>query len=353
MTTPSQILSFYQLSPMVDMSKSPARFLRSLLFGAGKTMSTENLEVPVIVGGRTVAPMVSPCSSDAQWVKRRLRESKLINFPRMALRYALNACKVQTTRLPDFGNDIYQEGDAQILSNYEIEVAEHQREVRDQMANRLELMVSQLIQGEMSYTDDEGDSWVYTSPRPSGTEFSAADGWDESDGKPEDDLLEAKRLISEEVGLQPTHMILGSTAMSAFIHNASAQKLWGISGSVRDIRAGNLDLTGDFSETGAIYLGQFAGLQVWGYPRQVTVDGAPVDLIRPTYAEILTVSGSAMNNLYFGPIHNFKAGKLQWREFSHSWQTPDGQSVCFHTESRPMPVFHKPGSHVSIEVADL
>jgi hypothetical protein len=348
---PAQILSFYQLSPMVDLSKSPASFLRNLLFGAGKTMSAENLEVPVIVGGRTVAPMISPCSSDAPWVRRRAKETKLIRFPRMALRFALNACKVQTTRLPGMNHYADQ---GEILSAYEIEVAEHQRELRDQMANRLELMVAQLLQGEMSYQDDEGDAWVYTSPKPGGNSFSAADGWDTDDGAPEDDILAAKQVISDEVSEQPTHMLLGSDAMQAFIHNESALRLFGVGGSVRDIRAGNLDLTANFQDSGAIYLGMFAGLQVWGYPRQVTVNGSATDLIRPEWAEIVTVKPGAMNQLYFGPIHNFKSGqRMEWREFSHSWMSLDGQSVCFHTESRPMPVFHKPGSHVSIHVVGV
>lgn len=344
---PAEILSFYQLTPLVDVSKSPSVFLRRLLFpGLGQMSAAETLEVPVVVGDRLVAPMVAPCA-ESKWVNRLEKDTQLIRFPRIALRYGLHACKVQTTRLQGIS---HYAGEQEILSQYDIEVADHQTRVRDMIGNRLELMVSQLIVGTMSYSDAEGDAWQYVSPKPAGNSFTAAALWTVSTSQPAEDILKAKRIISEEVGLQPTHMILGADAMNAFIKNESMVRLFGGVGSVRDIRAGNLNLESQFEESGAIRLGSFEGLSVWGYPRQVSVAGTPTNLIRPNYAEILTAVPSAMNRLYYGPIHNFKTDRMLWREFSHSWMSPDGKSVCFETESRPMPVFHKPGSHVSIQV---
>lgn len=345
---PAEFLEFMQLSELVDLSKSPAAFLRNLLFrGPSRLMHAETLDVRTRVGDREVAPMVSPFG-EAKFIKRLERTAAVIKFPRIALRWGLNAGQVQTIRSQDV--PIYAD-QGQILSQWDLEVAEHQERAADMIANRIELMVSQLIVGTMSYSDSEGDAWQFVSPKPGANTFDAALDWDDADSDPTLDILAAKQLATDYAnGVSPDVMVLSGTAMNAFVTNPAVQRYMSIPSGQNGLQVGKLSLANTFDQDGAIFLGNFEGLQCWGYPRQVSVDGTPTDLIRPDYVELLSTSRAAQNTMYFGPLHFVDVGRLEMEVFSHSWMTPDRKNMCFEVETRPMPVFHKPGAHVSIHV---
>lgn len=116
---------------------------------------------------------------------------------------------------------------------------------------------------------------------------------------------------------------------------------------------GMITLQNQFRRDGAILLGMFAGLNVWIYPRSVTVNGTAQPLIRSDYAEFVCADPAAENVIYYGPIDDDDAMEGQsfvTERFSKSWKTPDPSQRFMLLHTRPLPCSRRPGSLVSMMV---
>ncbi|CAK9074174.1 Uncharacterized protein (Fragment), partial [Durusdinium trenchii] len=350
MANTRDLLSWASLTATVNEIKSPNQFLRRLIFSNTDPRPTETIEIGVLVGDRQVAPFVK---RNAQAIEITPFQEKFYNVtaPHIRVKRHLDAAELLFERR--VGHTIFVEG-GDVMDAAEEHIARTSQRLNDVVTEAEEYLCSQALQGAISYEVDEEEAFQITFPRSAShtVDLGMGNYWDEAGGKPSADVLTAKQLVADDVGLGLTHGILGSEATTAFMQNAE------ISGSaalldIRRLNAGDVTFQEQFNEDGAIFLGRYGGIDFWSYTRKTSVNGVSTDLIRAKYCEFVTVSPAAENVLYYGAIPDIRAleGRLfQGRRFSKSWQQEDPSVWWQLVASRPLPVPRRPDSMVSMKV---
>ncbi len=339
-------LKWQTMTAAINKIKGPQRFLRDLLFGRRETLDTETIEMSFLTGARDAAPFVKK-NGEALLVEGLGEEFAVVEAPNIRIKRPFTPSALLYNRQP--GTTIFASSGTKRRAIQQ-KVARELQRLKDLITNREEWMISQAIRGSISYTAKDEDHWQITYPRADGNTTTADTDWDEaSSAKPEVDFLAAKRLISDGVGLAPTHVLLGEDAAEYFLQIDQVKDLL----DNRRIEAGKVVYTSQFSEQGALYLGQFCGIEVWEYSRTINTDGTATNLVRDSYAEFVTASPSAENVIYYGAIPDMDAlqGRtIQTEIFSKSWVEKDPSVMFALAHSRPLPVPRLPDSMVSMNI---
>lgn len=345
MASTIQCLEWSSLTRTVNEIKSPNQFLKKLIFGEHDPQPTENIEFGVFTGNREIAPFVQR-DGEAIPVSGYGEVFQTVSPPNIRIKRAVKPSELLFNRRP--GTVIFASGQ-EIVSAAEQHVARDVQRLADLVTNAEEYLCALAIRGVISYTAADEANFTITIPKPAGNNVTLVDFWDTVAGTPSVDFTTAKQLASDEVGLGITDVILGSEAMAAFLSNDEVKGLL----DLRNISAGSLTLVEQFRDDGSIFLGNFMGVRVWGYPRTVSVGGVSTALIRAKYAEFLCVTPAAQNVLYYGAIPDleaFEGRNFQGERFSKSWTIPDPSSMQMLVHSRPLPIPRRPGSMVSMKV---
>lgn len=340
-----ELLHWSSLTPAVNEIKSPNDFLKRLVFGLHDPQPTELIEIGVFVGDREVAPFVER-DGEAIPVSGYGEVFQTVSAPNIRIKRNIRPSELMKRRRP--ATTIFQTGDG-IMSAAERYVAQQTQRLADLITNAEEYLCALAIRGQIAYVSADEANFTITIPKPAGNTIVLTDFWDTVAGNPSVDVMTAKQVVSDEVGLGVTHAILGSEAMLAFMGNANVRAEL----DNRRLDSGALTLRSQFQDTGAIFLGDYAGVEWWGYPRKVKVGGSDVDLIRPKYAEFLSVTPAAENTLYYGAICDldaFDGDEMQTERFAKSWTQPDPSVRQILATSRPLPIPRRPGSMVSMKV---
>lgn len=341
------LLKWSSLTKTVNEIKSPNQFVKKLLFSSHEPKETETIEIGVLDGDREIAPFVTK-NGEAIMVSGIGERFQTVEAPNIRIKRPLPPNDALSNRRP--GSIIFP-GQGGIVSAAEQYVARQLGRLADLVTNAEEYLCCMALQGTISYQVSDDANFTITYPKPSGNsvDLGTNNYWADSTSNPEVDCYEAKRVVSEEVGLGITDCILGSEAAVSFLKSSTVRSLL----DVRNVTAGGQDFTTQFSEDGAIFLGTFCGIRFWAYPRQVKVNGTMTDLIRSKYAEFVCRVPAAEFTLYYGAIHDWKA--LQNRSFvgerfSKSWEDEDPSVRQLLTHSRPLPVPRRMGAVYSAKV---
>ena len=346
MASTIQCLEWSSLTRAINEIKSPRTFLKNLLFGNHDPQPTEHIEFGVFVGDREVAPFVAR-DGEAIMVRGYGEVFQTVSPPNIRIKRPVRPSELLFNRHP--GDTIFVSGQDTIISAAEAHVARDVQRLADMVSNAEEYLCAQAIRGLISYTAADQANFQIMIPKPAGNTVVLSTFWDDPAGSPSTDVMTAKSLISDEVGLAPTDVILGSEAAAAFLSNAEVRGDL----DTRNVLVGGLDLTQQFRDDGAIFLGTLYGLRWWSYPATVSVAGTPYDLIRAKYAEFVCVSPAAENTLYYGAIPDLAAlegRRIQAERFSKSWMQEDPSVMHMLVHSRPLPIPRRPGSMVSMKV---
>jgi len=339
-------LKWQTMTAAINKIKGPQRFLRDLLFGRKETLDTETIEMSYLTGARDAAPFVKK-NGEALLVEGLGEEFAVVEAPNIRIKRPFTPSSLLYNRQP--GTVIFASSGSKRRAIQQ-KIARELQRLKDLITNREEWMISQAIRGSISYSVRDEDNWQITYPRSASHTTTAEVDWDEdSTAKPEVDFLAAKRLIADDVGLAPTHVILGEDAAKYFLQIDQVKDLL----DNRRIEAGRVTYTSNFSEQGALYLGQFCGIEVWEYSRSVNSNGTATDLVRDAYAEFVTASPAAENVIYYGAIPDMDAlqGRtIQTQIFSKSWVEKDPSVMYALAHSRPLPVPRLPDSTVSMNI---
>jgi len=222
------------------------------------------------------------------------------------------------------------------------------------ITNAQEWMAALALRGTITYSVTDQEVFQVTFPKPAGHTITLSTFWDDgtpSNVKINNDFHTAKKLISDEVGLQVTDAILGTEAATSFRNLVAGGHVKTL--DLRSVASGLIDFTQQFNEDGAIFLGVFDGVRVWEYGRQANLDGVATSMVRPKYAEFVAATPAAAFVEYFGAIPDFKALqglRFQGQRFSKSWEKEDPSAMFALVHSRPLPVPRRPGATVSMKV---
>lgn len=342
------VLHYATLTPAVNEIKSPNSFLLNLLFNSRQPVSTDKIELSVWTGGREVAPFVKK-HGEGIMVDGYGETFHTVEPPNIRIKRVIDPWRRMNERRA--GTVIFPTRGQQVDAMTDYMEKQAQR-LADLASNAEEYLCAMAIRGVISYSVSEQEAFQISYPKPAGNNVTLDTMWDEADpSEPqiEEDFDTAKRLISDEVGLVPTDVILGSSAARYFKRVLKHQKIL----DMLHFSAGEITLQNQYRADGAILLGIFCGIRVWAYPRSVTINGSSVPLIRATHAEFVCADAAAENVIYYGPISDedaLEGGMAITQRFAKTWveKEPSRRLMLLHT--RPLPCTRRPGSIVSMQV---
>ena len=339
-------LTWHSMTAAVREIKSPASFLTNLLFSAEFEQDTEQLEYSVLHSDRSMAPFVKK-NGRSEMVGGLTEKFYAVEPPNIRISRPMEASQTFFKRRP--GTVVFPSADQQYSAIQEA-IANDLARMTSLVDNRIEWLVAMAMRGAISYETDGNDAWEITFPRAAGHSIAltGTNVWDNAASKPHEDFLDAKDLINESTGLNPTHAIMSRTAFDAFRNNADvANKLDNRRMAYGELRTSRV-------VNGAVYGGMYEDVEIWCYTRSLKdTDGTMVPLIRDKYVEFVTAAPEAENHLYYGAIADWKAynqGSIRTRRFSKSWEEEDPSALMALLQSRPLPVPRRPDSMVSMQV---
>lgn len=351
MVSTEQFLERGALSRTYDRIKPVRTFLRRLMISQEDVLHTETVELSSYEGEAEIAPFVKKNGASIM-VGGDSEKFATIECPNIRISRPIEPSRLLTERRP--GEQIFVGAD-EVLSSGERYIARQLRRLRERIDNSEEYMVSQLMQGGISYQVSEQANFQITLPRDSANNIDlvTAKEWDNADQTGVfiyEDFDLAKSLASEAEGAQITHAIMGNNAAVYFLRNAKVQALLDKSSG---ILTGEMDLRRQYQADGAIYLGNFCGVECWKYPRQLNVAGTPTDLIRSSYVEFVSATPSNENTMHYGMIPDmdaFASRELIGKVYTKTWTNPDPSHLRLLAHSRPLPWFPRANSNVSMKV---
>jgi hypothetical protein len=341
----SAVTQWQSLTATINETKSPNTFLKTLLFGAHQSFPTETIEIGLLTGDRTIAPFVQR-DGEAIAVAGLGESFQTVGFPNISIKRPFTASELLFNRRP--GSVVFPSGDQQ-LSAIEAHIARDMKRMADLISNAEEYLCSLALTGEISYTSADEHTFTVTYPKPGGHTVNTAATWaTASTATPSVDFTTAKRLIAGTHDLPTTHCIMSQEASTNFIQIAEVKTNL----DNRRLLTGDLDLRRQFELSGALFLGNYMGVDCWEYARSVNVSGSSTALIRAGYVEFVAAVPQAENWIYYGAIADLEAleGRLfQGERFSKSWLVKDPSQRIVLAKSRPLPIMRRPGSVVSMD----
>jgi hypothetical protein len=351
MPNSADVLQWSTLTPAVNEMKSPNSFIKDVFFGREQAVETRNIELSFMDRGRQIAPFILR-DGEAIMTAGRTESFRVIQPPHIRIKRPMTASDLMNKRRP--GSVVFP-GRSGIRSAIREYMANELSMLNDDVSNSEELLAAQALTGVISYSAPDESVFTITFPRSGDHNYAlaSADRWTASTASPRKDFLDAAELISDAVSLTATDVILGTEAADAFLADAHGEL--GTLLEYRRLDTGMIDLTQQFAQSGALFLGTFVhGIRVWRYGRKVDVNGVSTDLIRPKYAEFVARTPAAEMLTYYGAIEDMKAigagNVLASKRFSKSWEVEDPSARMLLLESNPMPVMRRPNATVSIQV---
>jgi len=344
-------LNWRSMTATVNERKAPNQFLKRLAFPRHEPKPTENIEISVLKSARKIAPFVKR-NGEALLVVGGSAEFFNVIPPNIRIKKPFEAADLLYTRRP--GTTIFQTGSGGISQAIRAKIARDLAVMDDDVVNSEELLCAQMLtEGLISYTAD-GDAFTVDVQRPAGNSITSANLWTTpAAANLADDWKRAKRILSDEVGLPPSDVVLGLDAADAFTEVVTLGTQARAMLDFMRLAAGNVTFVTQFSEDGAIFLGNFQGTRVWEYSRTVDVNGTPTSLVPTKKAIFFHAGPAAQNVLYYGAIADMKTlqGRFMSERFSKSWETEDPSVLWALLASRPLPISRRPGSVVDMIVA--
>ena len=348
-------LKYSFLTPAINEMKSPNQFLKRLLFGNHVTLPTEDIELSVLTKARETAPFVRK-NGEGIMVAGHGETFQTVTAPHIRIKRPFTPSELLYNRRP--GTTIFTTG-RQSRSALRQHVNRDLQVMADLITNSEEWLCAQALQGVIQYQVADQEVFTITFPRPAGNDITltAARSWDNADPslpRPLQDVHTVKRILSDEVGLQPTDAICGINAANALLNLAESGNLPAFK-TDSGVATGTITFVEQFNEDGAIFLGTMGGVRFWEYSRTVLHVGVSTSLIRDDYVEFVSRSAGAQRVLYYGAIPDMRAinGTLaQTERFSKSWEEEDPSAQIALAASRPLPVPRRPGAMVSMKVTN-
>lgn len=353
-----KIVGWRQLTDMVNEMKPRRTFLRQLLFpGADKLLHTETVMWSVRSRGWKSAGFVARCA-EAIMVDGYSEVEREVTAPNIRLKSVFEPCHLLFDRRA--GTAVFPD-ETEVRDAILDEISTKLALLEDDVSNTEEWMAakSALGTGVLTYSTDRA-AFEIDYLKPAANNMTAAVLWTTpATAVPVQDVLDVKRRMYDEVGLQPTHAIVGADAHDAILGllNSSAQLAFRESMKTDSgINLGGIDLQRNFESNGAMFIGRMFGIDFWAYGQQIEVNGAAVDLVRPKYIEFVHVGPSAMRQFNYAAIPDMTLiqegrGPIRRRRFVKSWLQEDPSELYFLMHTRPLPVIKRPGALVSLLVS--
>lgn len=357
MATSIQVTKWSWLTGVVNEMKRPNSFLKDLLFADHESVSTEDIEMSLLSKGRETAPFVRK-NGEAIQVSGHSETFQMVSAPNIRIKRPFSPSNLLFNRRAGTGIHINRQSQGRAIRQH---VGRDLRVMEDMVTNSEELLCALALQGTISYEVEDQEVFDITFNRAASTKITLASGraWDNADPtlpRPLQDVHAVKRVMSDEVDLQPTDAICGLNAASAILELAESGNLPAFKKD-SGVSAGTITFVSQFTDTGAIFLGEMGGVRFWEYSRTVGHNGSSTSMIRSDYVEFVSRSRASQRVLYYGAIPDVDAMQsfepFVGERFAKSWVTKDPSQLIALLASRPLPVPRRPNATVSVQVTNV
>lgn len=322
----------------VNKMIAPSQVLQNLFFPAStyKMVETPTVQFDIKLGKRRVAPFCS-FKDEAKKVSRDGYKTRTYELPFINVKDFITTYDLSTEKLAGT-NVILPEG-VSLADIKKQKIADMQMNLKNQVVNRIELMIAQLLFGSMDVT---GDNVNYTidllMPNANKPSLSGTAKWGASAAKITSNIREWRRLINRATGLTADIGLLGYEAADAFLNDADVKKNL----DTNNFRAGALDISG------LDYLGKYNGVNWYERSEQYTNSlGNDVEFI-DSKSCILHAS-AAEKTMHWGPVFDEEATSLM-PYFSKEKVSDDPSGRTIWVKSCPLPVFNDVAATVAATV---
>ena len=296
------------LTDVVNKRETGKRALTAMLFGSEteELLTTEYLQVDQLTGQNGMAPFVEK-DGKAVAIDRLSGDSYIVECPSVNLKAPLTCNDFLLKRQAGEMNMI-RNGEDVYGNAAERQIREDVLTIDDLVENRKEWMVSQLLQGAISYSVEGKAAFTITTSKPAGNTFTVADLWSTSDAKILRDIKRAKRVVQPYSAPGFTAALCGQGASDALTDLVEAGIIKPIA-TDSGVMAGMATLIEDYQTNGMLYLGTFGGVPFFEYAGTYLADGTgtPTPFIRNDYAEFVTTQMPNMRKMYYGTIRDMEA----------------------------------------------
>jgi hypothetical protein len=357
MSTPAIIeaLEKRALTEVVNKREMGKKALTAMLFPPARelNLTQEWVQVDELTGTVGMAPMVEK-NGKAISVGQLNGQGYILQTPNINIKRTLTCSELLLKRRA--GEGIFAPNGVDVYKDaMESQIADDLEFMEESVRNRQEWMVSQLIQGEISYQVEGGASWKVTTAKPAGNTFTVGTLWTAADPTPLNDIKAAKRLVQPYSAPGFQVAVCGqnaSDAISAMLEEGTITAIKSDSGIV----AGMGDLIADYQANGMLYLGTFGGIPFFEYAASYLDDntGSSTPHIRTDYVEFLTTAQPQTRVMYNGAILDAEAimaGMHIARRFATSDLDKDVGTYVGYLKARPLPWLKRPEWNVSMKVA--
>lgn len=354
---PLAALETRTMTEVINNRYKPRLPLTVLLFGDGvrqKNLTTETVQLDTLVGSYEMAPFVKKDGVPMS-ISRKNFDSVTLETPCMKLAMPLTDSDELLQRRA--GQADLGVGDSDPIRQAMIEqIVEDMDAMVTAEEWRVEWMISQLLQGTISYeNEDTGAAFTIGTNKPVGNTITVSPLWDQEAATPLKDIAEAVKVTVDANGPAPTLALCGANAADAI--RDRMEKGWMTSLNTQNgIEAGSGTLVASYNELGLCFLGRFGGIDFWEVRATMTVpETGQVPVIRADYIEFIPNSkpGKDDRTMFNGRKRGASAalnGTAVGKLFARSYIDEVKDVYMQELQWRPLPWIKHPNWYVSMKV---
>lgn len=320
------------LQALEQMPSAPA-FLRDTFFRNVRTFDTDTVDIDIVKGKRRVATYVSP-----------VEQGKLVTrdgFTTYSYKNPYIKHKMPTTSADllkrGAGENVYAaKSPAQRAAE---QLGKDLSQLDDMITRAEELQAAQALFTGQVILRDANDALVFPMSSTHKVTLTSTDLWTDAASKPLAKLRAFRRTIQQDSGLNPTDIIMGTSALEAFLAHADVKDG---KGAVSSIKVDLGQIVPQNLPGGVTYWGYLRdlGCDLWTYDNwYLGADGTTESAYVPT-DKILMISREARMDRLYAVIQDLKALYAVPR-FPKTWEEEDPSVRMLMLQSAPLLVPHQ------------
>jgi hypothetical protein len=340
------------LKRIVDERIRPYTALTNLLFppSARENLFEEFAQVDVRKGTYGMAPFVK-VGQKAVLVASLNGTSYTIDTPFINIKRPLQYSTKMAVRL--VGGSVFTDM-GQTLEYIRQALEADANYMNTLIDDRIEWMASQMLTGEVSYSEEGNDAFKISTGKPAANTITVSAKWDDGSAFPLEDIMDVKKVVAARRGPIPNIGICGSEAGAALRGMLEGNKITAMK-TDSGIDTGRANLLSQIQEDGMVFIGRLGDVDFFEYLGTYIADstGTETALIRAEYVEYFSTSPRAQadRKLMFGMIPDLKAimdnAHVTDRYFVTKPPEVDQGTYEGIMKSRPLPWFYRPDHLVS------
>lgn len=323
-------ISMFDTRTMLEMLREmpPANtFLKNTFFGNERSFMTEVVDIDIIKGKRRMAPFVSPVIG-GKVVERDGFRTETFKPEMLAPKTVTTAEDIMKRAAGEtiYGGSTPDERAAIIMGRDMVELD-------DMITRREEWMCANALFDGKIIMKGEGVDRQIDFGLTNKEALGAGSRWNEDTSDPLADLKGWRRDVIKASGVSPTHVVMGTLAIDAFINNAKVQKVMDLK------KVDNGQINPQILPNGVTYYGfiKDCGLDIYGYDEWYIDDEGTEQPMIPE-KKVLLASPNARTEMLYGAIIDVEEGTFDLPRVPKSWTTKDPSARFLQLRSRPLPV---------------